>query len=1099
MMRRLLHWTTGHLVVVVATTLMVSGFGVWSFLRLQVDAIPDITGVQVQINTTVPAFAPEEIERLVTLPIERAMAGQPGLRDMRSLTKTGLSQVTLIYEDGTDQLRARQFVTERLTTARDMLPSGTSPRLAPITTGLGEIWYYTLNWTQPPADMDEQQQLMELYEAQEYTVKPMLRAIQGVADVNSNGGFERQFVVEPDLPRLTAAGITPSELGQAIGANVENAGGGTITQNGQRFSVRTEARVTTAEMIRVLPVKFAGGVRPLTVGDLATITIGHAPRDGAATANGQETVLGTVMMLVGQNSRQVARRVDAQLPDLRAALPKGMILQVQYDRSELVDRTVATVERNLSHGALLVAVVLLIMVGNWRAALIVTLVIPLSFLMMITDMNALGISGNLMSLGALDFGLVVDGAIVVVENAMRMMSEANAAKGRELTARERRAIVIDATDSVARPVFFGIAIIALVYMPVLSLGGVEGKLFQPMAEAVMLALASAMIVTFTLVPALSAWLLRGEKAIKQSNGPENENKNDAVSSTACNSGGHDVGHGGGLSGFIVRGYVPVLDFALRHPATMVGFAIVLLGGSLAVFQTLGAQFTPRLDEGSITAMVYKPVGMSLDRSLAIEQETEQEILRRFPQVTRTFSRIGTSAVATDPMPPNENDLYIFYKPLDQWPKDLGMPRDKAELVAAIEKAATALAPEQSFLFAQPIEMRFNEMLEGTRADLSVKIFGDDYDVLEKLAAQAREELQGLPGTTNVEFEAADRTRSMVFEMDRDALVRLGLSTAEVNRAITSAIAGDEVGFISEGEHRHSIVVRLPEAKRADNKSILSVPLRVGTTGLVLLDRVVKLREIRTVEPIIHDNAKRRAALMVNLNTSDIEGYVATARARLDSKLKLPESYRIEFGGQFRQLEAARARLMIVVPAALLMIFVLVYFALGSVRHAAIVYTGIPFAVTGGILALWLHDMPFSITAAIGFIALSGIAMLNGLVLVDHINTLRRTLPLADAVRQAAIDRLRPVLSTALVAGIGFAPMAMAQGAGAEVQRPLATVVIGGIISSTALTLLLLPTVYRWIERHSARRRKKKDLPNAMSPQLTGIADVPASVRDLANH
>jgi cobalt-zinc-cadmium resistance protein CzcA len=1072
MMRRLLQWTTSHLAAVLTITLVTTGVGIWSFLHLQVDAIPDITDVQVQINTTVPAFAPEEIERLVTLPIERAMGGQPGLREMRSLTKTGLSQVTLIYEDGTDQLRARQFVTERVTSVRDMLPSGSSPRLAPITTGLGEIWYYTLEWNQPPAGMDEQQQLMELYEAQEYIVKPMLLTIQGVADVNSNGGFERQFVVEPDLRRLTAAGVTPSELGQAIGANVENAGGGTVAEGDQRFTLRTEARVTDEEMISKLPVKFAGDVRPLTVGDLAVVTIGHAPRDGAATANGKEAVLGTVMMLVGQNSRDVAMRVDEQLPNLRAALPQGMMLRVQYDRSDLVDRTVATVERNLGEGALLVALVLLVVVGNWRAALIVTLVIPLAFLMMMTGMNTVGISGNLMSLGALDFGLLVDGAIVVVENALRLTSEARDSKGRELTVRERRTIVIDATSGVARPVFFGIAIIALVYVPVLSLGGVEGKLFQPMAQAVVLALGAALIVTFTLVPALSAWLLRDHKT-KRLDQPENESDTGSCVRSS-------VAHGDGFSSFIARGYIPILDFALRHPAALLCVAIGLLGGASMLFLTLGSQFTPRLDEGSITAMVYKPVGMSLDRSLAIEKETEQEILKRFPQVTHVFSRIGTSAVATDPMPPNENDLYIFYTPIEQWLKGPGMPRDKAELVAAIEKAATALAPEQSLMFAQPIEMRFNEMLEGTRADLSVKIFGEDYNVLERLAAQARDELHSVPGTANVEFETADRTRSLVVDVDRNALVRLGLGAAAVNRAITSAIAGDEVGFISEGEHRHSIVVRLSEAERADRKSILAVPLRVGTTGLVALDRVAKLREERTVEPILHDNAKRRAALMVNINTSDIEGYVSAARARLDSKLKLPAGYRIEFGGQFRQLEAARNRLMIVVPAALLMIFALVYFALGSVRHAAIVYTGIPFAVTGGILALWLQNMPFSITAAIGFIALSGIAMLNGLVLVDHINGLRRTLPINDAVRQAAIDRLRPVLSTALVAGIGFAPMAIAHGAGAEVQRPLATVVIGGIVSSTVLTLILLPAIYRWGECRSGSS-KKLDTTEVESP------------------
>jgi len=1082
-MRQLLHWVSSRPAAIGAMALLVAAFGVWSFLQLEVDAIPDITGVQVQINTTVPAFAPEEIERLVTLPIERAMAGQPGLRDMRSLTKTGLSQVTLLYEDGTDQLRSRQLVTERLATVRDMLPAGSTSQLAPITTGLGEIWYYTLEWVQPPARLDEQQQLMELYEAQEYIVKPMLRATPGVAEVNSNGGLERQFVVEPDLSRLTAAGVTPTELALAVGANVENAGGGTITANGQRFTLRTEARVTTVDMIRALPVKFAGSVRPLTVGDLATVTIGHALREGAATANGKETVLGTVMMLVGQNSRDVAKRVDARLPDLRAALPKGMALRVQYDRSELVDRTVATVERNLGEGALLVAVVLLVVLGNWRAAMIVALVIPLAFLMMITGMNVLGVSGNLMSLGALDFGLIVDGAIVVVENAMRLMSQASAEKKRELTARERRAIVVEATSGVARPVFFGVAIITLVYVPVLSLGGVEGKLFHPMAQAVMLALGAALFVTFTLVPALCAWMLRSNMKARQHSGGENG----AAARTS-----HDIGHSSGLSGFIARGYVPLLNFALRHPAASVCLAVCLVGGSIAVFLTLGSQFTPRLDEGSITAMVYKPVGMSLDRSLVIEQETEREILRRFPQVTRTFSRIGTSAVATDPMPPNENDLYIFYKPLDQWPQGDGMPRNKAELVSAIEKTITAVFPEQSFLFAQPIEMRFNEMLEGTRADLSVKIFGNDYDMLEKLAAQAREELQTLPGTANVQFETADRTRSRVVDIDHEAMVRLGLGAMEVNRAVTSAIAGDEIGFITEGDHRHSIVVRLPEMLRADNKSLLSLPLRVGTTGLVSLDRVATVRDTRTVEPILHDNAKRRAALMVNLNTNDIEGYVTAARARLADKLKLPESYRIEFGGQFRQLEAARSRLMIVVPAALLMIFALVYSAVGSIRQAAVIYTGIPFAITGGVLALWLLNMPFSITAAIGFIALSGIAMLNGLVLVDHINSLRKILPLADAVRQAAMDRLRPVLSTAMVAGIGFMPMAIAQGAGAEVQRPLATVVIGGIISSTVLTLLLLPTIYRWVERRSAGHNREKNLSpkdfGQLSAQKTSLSN-----------
>ncbi len=1046
----MIDWSVGNPRTIFFLTLLIAAFGLFSFTRLQVDAIPDITGVQVQVNTMVPLLAPQEIERLATLPLERAMAGQPGLQEVRSLTKTGLSQVTLIYKDGTDQLQARQLVTERLATILADLPPGSQPQLAPITTGLGEVFYYTLEWRQPPAALKPEQRLMELYEAQEYIAKPMLRTVEGVAEVNSNGGLEREFVVEPDLSRLTAAGVTASELADAVMGNAENAGGGSITRGDRRFTVLTNARVTNAAEIAALPVKFAAGVRPLTVGDLASVVEGHAPRAGAATANGQETVLGTVMMLVGQNSREVTQRVMARVPDVEAALPAGMVLHLQYNRGELVDRTIATVERNLGEGALLVVLVLLFVMGNWRAAVIVAAIIPLAFLVTVTGMHSLGVSGNLMSLGALDFGLIVDGSIVIVENALRRIR----GLGHEPSPSERRTIVADAAREVSRPVAYGIAIITLVYVPILSLGGTEGKLFHPMAQAVMLALVGSLLAAFTITPALAALALRAGPAAG----------NDAET---------------GFAGRLRRAYRPLLGQTLRQPLPVLGAAVVILIGSLLLFQTLGAQFTPRLDEGSVTAMVYKPVGMALDRSVAIEKATEQEILRRFPQVTRTFSRIGTSAVATDPMPPNENDLYLFYKPLDQWPRGPGWPGSKAELVTAIEKAATALAPQQSFLFAQPIEMRFNEMLEGTRADLSVKVFGDDYDQLERAAALAKRALERLPGTAGVEFESAGRTSSVVVELDRTRLLALGLSAAEVNRAVAAAIGGTETGFISEGVHRHAIVIRLPEFQRADPAALLDLPLRVGAGGMVPLRSVAHLSNARTVEPILHDDGQRRAALMVNLNTSDIEGYVQAARTILAREVKLPPGYRIEFGGQFRQLEQARARLMIVVPATLLVIFVLVYAAVGSVRQAALVYTGIPFAVTGGILALWLRGMPFSITAAIGFIALSGIAMLNGLVMVDQLNHLRRRMPFERAIREAAKDRLRPVIATALVASVGFLPMALATGAGAEVQRPLATVVIGGILSSTALTLLVLPTIYRLIERRTNRADYKVEAVEAV--------------------
>ncbi|WP_374943107.1 efflux RND transporter permease subunit [Sphingomonas sp.] len=1043
MIGALLDLVTRHRLAVALVSALVAAIGFWSFLSLKIDAIPDITGVQVQINTAVPALAPEDTEKLVTLPIERAMGGQPGLDETRSLTKTGLSQVTLLYKDGTDQLKARQLVTERLNAVQGQLPAGSSPQLAPITTGLGEIYYYTLEWRRPPPGMDAQRQLMELYEAQEYTVRPMLRAVDGVADVNSNGGIEQQFVVEPDPRRLTMHGVTAAELAQAVGRNVENAGGGVISRGAERFTVRTDARVTSAAAIGAIPVKFAAGVLPLQVRDLANVVIGSAPRQGAATQNGQETVLGTVMMLVGQNSREVALRVHEALPGLQSALPKGMVVHEQYSRADLVARTIHTVERNLGEGALLVALVLLVVMGNWRAALIVALVIPLAFLVTVGGMNAIGVSGNLMSLGALDFGLIVDGAIVVVENSLRLLADRRREKGEDLTPEERRETVAHAARMVARPTIFGIAIIALVYVPVLSLGGVEGKLFQPMAQAVMLAILAGLIWTFTIVPTLSAWLLRPP------------------------AGGEDDGRRKGLMGVAERGYAPVLDRALAHPLLLAICALALLGGAFIVFKSLGSQFTPQLDEGSITAMVYKPVGLSLESSLAIEQRTERDIRRAFPQVTHTFSRIGTSQVATDPMPPNENDLYIFYSPEKDWPQGNGKPRTKEELIAGIERVARSAYRGQTFEFAQPIQMRFNEMLAGVRADVSVKVFGENYDILERAAKQAKAVLERQPGTASVEFETAGRPKSVVVELDHAALLRLGLGTQEVNRAISDAVAGAEVGFIPEGEARHAIVVRMPENLRADPAAILALPLRVGDYGMVPLSRVARLKEAPAVEPILHDGSERRAALMVSLSTSDLGGYVAKARADVDREVKLPPGYRIEFGGQFHQLEAANRRLSLVVPAALLLIFALVYAALGSVKEAAMVYTGIPFAVTGGVLALWLRGMPFSITAAIGFIALSGIAMLNGLVLVDHINSLRdgregEAMPVEDAVRRGAHDRLRPVLSTALVASLGFVPMAIAHGAGAEVQRPLATVVIGGIVTSTLLTLLLLPSLYRWI-------------------------------------
>jgi len=1061
----LVDWATRARGMVALFAVLLLGAGGWALATLPLDAVPDITGSQVQVNTPVAALAPEEVEQRVTVPMERLMAGVPGMTTMRSITKSGLSQLTMTFADGTDYLRARQLVGERLTQLTG-LPPDSQPLLAPISTGLGEIMYYTLDYapgaTQRPSDPAKA--LMELYETQEYGVKPMLRAVKGVAEVNSNGGLEAQYLIEPRPERLREAGITFGELGEIVAQNVENTGGGSITRGDERLTVRTTGRVQTVDDIRALPVKFAAGIRPLTVGDLAFVTIGSRIRTGAATTNGHEAVLGTVMMLIGENSHTVAKRVAEALPAVQKSLPPGMALTVQYSRANLVDLTIATVRKNLTEGALLVGIVLLIVLGNWRAALLVAVVIPTAFLFAIGGMRIGGVSGNLMSLGALDFGMIVDGAIVIVENALRLMTQRRADKGGDLDPEERRRATVDAARQVAGPMVFGVVIITLVYVPVLSLTGVEGKTFQPMAITVMLALIGALTMALTLVPMLTAWLLRpGGKAA-------------------------DAPRDSWLIRHAARVYRPALSFALERLGVVAAVALVLLVGAGVLFARLGGEFTPKLDEGSITTMVYKPVGMSLPASLAKEQATERTLLQRFPQITHVFSRIGTSEVATDPMPPNENDLYIFYKDKADWPHGDGQPADKPALVKAIEATLNRHVGGQHYEFAQPIEMRFNEMLEGTRSDVSVKIFGEDYDQLERLTAQVAKVIKATPGAGNVEPESSGRVKTLVVNIDHDALARYDLKLAEVNKAISAAVAGQSSGTIIAEGHRHDVVVRMAEPLRADFAAIEALPLRVGADGIIPLGRVARLSVVRTVEPVLRDEGHRRAALMVSLGDRDVEGFVKEAQKRVAREVKLPPGYSIRFGGQFRNLETARARLAIVVPATLVLIFVLINFALGSPRQAAIVFSGIPLAITGGVYALTLRGMPFSITAAIGFIALMGVAMLNGLVMITHINDLRKGgESLDDAVRDGSLDRLRPVLATALVASLGFIPMAIATGAGAEVQRPLATVVIGGIVTSTLLTLVLLPALYKWVE---GRRDRRPEAPQREAVEPTVVDSYP---------
>jgi cobalt-zinc-cadmium resistance protein CzcA len=733
----------------------------------------------------------------------------------------------------------------------------------------------------------------------------------------------------------------------------------------------------------------------------------------------------------------VAQRVRARLDDIRTKLPPGVELQPEYDRAELVDRTIGTVERNLFEGATLVVVVLLLLLGNGRAALIVAAAIPLSFLFALIGMERLGISGNLMSLGAIDFGLIIDGAVVIVENIVRQLGARQHALGRPLDAAERARVVLQASRQVGRPMFFGVAIIAIVYLPILALTGIEGKMFHPMALTVMLALGGALVLALTLMPALCSVLLRGRVA---------EADNRFVRAAK-------------------RAYAPVLRGALRMRALVALVATLLFAGSLWVFTRLGAEFVPTLDEGSITAMLYKPAGLSIEESIRSDIEIERRLLAEFPEVSRVFSRIGTSEVATDPMPVNESDVYISYKPVASWPKTGGRPTTKAELVEQIGAMLKRIDPEYDALFAQPIEMRFNELLEGTKAQLAVKVFGTDYDVLEKAAGEIRTIVESTPGVGEVEYETEGHTPQLQITADRAQLRRLALSSGEINRAVGAALAGEVVGQLVEGNRRYDVVVRLPEELRTRDDQIRQLPLRVGEHGLIPLGQVAGFATTKTVEPIRRDSGQRRVALMVNLNTRDLAGFVRQVDEAIRRRVKLPEGCSVAYGGDFENLERARARLAIAVPAALALIFALIFLAFRSVRQALIVFTGVPLAVTGGIGALWLRGMPFSITAAIGFIALAGVAVLNGIVLVACFNQLREEgRSVREAVIEGALARLRPVLMTAAVASLGFLPMAIARGPGAEVQRPLATVVIGGIVTATFLTLVLLPVLYATCER-----------------------------------
>lgn len=1043
MINSILEFALRQRVFVLLGVFVLVALGLWSAARLPIDAVPDITNVQVQINTVAPALAPEEIEKLVTYPIEMEMGGIEKLVEVRSLSKFGLSQVTLIFEDNADLYRARQLVGERLQAALDELPAGLAPKLAPITTGLGEIYHYVVRYENDfkDAPSDPIERLRQLKLAQDFIVKPALRSVKGITEVNTSGGYERQVVVMPDPAKLASVGLTLSDVAAVIAENVANAGGSVVEKGGEAVTVRAVGRVQSADEIAELPLKFSGRVAALRVKDVADVAIGSGQRTGTATHDGAEAVLGSALMLVGENSRLVARRVHERLEEIRPKLPPGMRIETVYNRTDLVETTIHTVKKNLFEGALLVMAVLIGLLGNWRAALIVASAIPLSMLFAIIGMTRFHVSGNLMSLGAVDFGLIVDGAVVMAENVVRLLAHRQSQLKRPLRRDERIQTVLAACKQVGAPTVFGVAIITTVYFPLFTLTGVEGKMFTPMAFTVVAALIGALLLALTVVPVLCSLFMTGR--VKE---------DDNV-----------------LIRFAKRLYAPTLAFSLRRRWIVVSVAVAAFGSSLWLFQRLGAEFIPQLDEGSLAAQMIRTTSIGLGASLDLQVAAEREMLQKFPEVSHTFARLGTPEVATDPMGVNVSDTFILLRPREQWRKVDGRTITQDELVERMTKELGAHFPAQTLLFSQPIEMRFNEMLEGTRADVAIKVFGDDYETLNAIAADIREIVEKIPGAAEVEFDAAGTAPTLEIVPNRTAMVRYNVHAEEINRVIETAFAGVEAGAMIDGNRRYPIVTRLAEKERQDFGRVGQLPVRTNDGGLIMLGQVADARVTESVNVITREAFQRRMAIQVNLRGRDVQSFVAEAQSKIAHEVKLPDGYTVEFGGAFKNLQQARERLFVVVPMALGLIFLLIFMAFRSVRQALIVYTGIPLAVTGGIFALWWRDLPFSISAAVGFIALSGVAALNGVMMISFINQLREEgRSVRDAVVEGALTRLRPVLMTALVASLGFLPMAIATGPGAEVQRPLATVVIGGIMTATFLTLVLLPTLYCWAEKERGR-------------------------------
>ena len=1045
MLAALIQFSVRNRYLVVLVAALFAALGGYNFTRLPIDAVPDITNVQVQINTPVEGLTPVEIEKRITFPIETAMSGLPQLEQIRSLSRYGLSQVTVVFQDGTDIYWARQLVGERLVQATESFPEGfAKPAMGPISTGLGEIFMWVVR-AEPNATKEDGSayDLTDLRTIQDWIIRPQLLTVPGVTEVNSIGGFERQFHVTPYPDKLIAHAITLQEVFETLEKNNTFAGGGYIEHAGEQYLIQASGTISNIEELRSIALKTEDGV-PVYLKDIAAIAMGKELRTGAATFNGEESVIGTAMMLMGANSRTVSTALAARMQDVQKTLPAGVIAEVVYNRTKLVDATIYTVEKNLLEGALLVIAVLFLILGSFRVSIFVALAIPLSMLFAVSGMLLLGISGNLLSLGAIDFGIIVDGSVVMAENIIRRFAERQHRLGRVLNRAERFDEAFEASREVAGPTLAGVGIIMIVYLPILTLTGIEGKMFVPMAKVVLLALFGALIVSFTLVPALIAIFLTGKVSEEE----------------------------GAIVSAIKRVYGALLPRAIRNKAIVVSIVVAVLAASGLLASRLGSEFVPQLDEKDIAVQALRIPSTSLTQSLAMQAKVEKALMQ-FPEVALQFARVGTAEVATDPMPPSIADGYVILKPIEEWPKPR---RTKAELLKAMEAELRKL-PGNLYEISQPIELRFNELISGVRSDVAVKIFGDDLEVLRAKGQEVLKVISGIKGASGPKLEQVTGLPSLRIDIKRDALARYGLNVEDVHTIISMAIGGKSAGQLFEGDRRFDIVVRLPEDLRQDISAIRNLPISVAHIGFdedenrtghrqSFDPRIIPLREVADINivegpnQISREDGKRRIVVQTNIEGRDLGSFVKEATKAIDEQVKLPSGYWLTWGGQFQNLQAAKTRLEIVVPVAMLLILFVLISTFGSMRDSVIVFSGVPFALTGGVLALWLRGIPFSISAGIGFIALSGVAVLNGVVMISFIRKLvDEGRSVGEAVIEGSLTRLRPVLMTALVASLGFIPMAISHGTGAEVQRPLATVVIGGIISSTLLTLLVLPVLY----------------------------------------